>query len=76
MSVTRSFRGLCVCLTLTAPLAIRADAALAQDAAATQARIAALKQSLADGQKRLRQYEWIETTAMVVANSGHRPLAR
>jgi len=64
MSVTRSFRGLCVCLTLTAPLATRADAALAQDAAATQARIAALKQSLADSQKRLRQYEWIETTVV------------
>jgi hypothetical protein len=38
--------------------------------------VAALKQNLAESQKRLRQYEWIETTAMVVANSGHRPLAR
>ena len=64
MSLTRSFRGLCVCLALTAPLAIRAGAALGQDAAAAQARIAALKQSLQDSQKRLRQYEWTETTVV------------
>jgi len=64
MSLTRSFRGLCVCLALTAPLAIRAGAAPGQDAAAAQARIAALKQSLQDSQTRLRQYEWTETTVV------------
>jgi len=64
MSFTGSFRGLCVCLTLTAPLAVRAGAAPGQDAAAAQERIAALKQSLQDSQKRLRQYEWTETTVV------------
>ena len=41
--------------------------ALAQDkpgGAAAQERIAALKQSLAQSQQRLRQYEWIETTVV------------
>lgn len=36
----------------------------AQDASSTEARVAALKQSLQENQARLRQYEWIETTTL------------
>jgi hypothetical protein len=39
---------------------------LGQAGQASQDRIAALKQSLAIGQKQLRQYEWIETTVISV----------
>jgi hypothetical protein len=38
--------------------------AVAQDAPAPDQMVAALKQNLAESQKRLRQYEWIETTAI------------
>jgi hypothetical protein len=60
-------------VSIGAPLVVRADVtsfdslALAQDkpgGAAAQERIAALKQSLAQSQQRLRQYEWIETTVV------------
>jgi hypothetical protein len=59
-------------VAIGAPLVVRADVtpfdslALAQDKpeAAAQERIAALKQSLAQSQQRLRQYEWIETTVV------------
>ena len=36
----------------------------AQAPASPDQLVAALKQNLADGQKKLRQYEWIETTAI------------
>lgn len=57
------FRTLFVCLVaaavLTTGLSLRAAGFAAQ---ANADRVAALKQSLAENQKRLRQYEWIETT--------------
>jgi hypothetical protein len=37
---------------------------VAQSPAGAEERVAALKQSLADSQKRIRQYEWVETTAI------------
>jgi hypothetical protein len=57
-----------VLLTLTAvlgaALAGRADSAPPQGGPPPEERIAALKQSLQESQKQLRQYEWIETTIM------------
>jgi hypothetical protein len=41
-----------------------AEGALAQDKAAMQEKVAAVKQSLAANQKALMQYSWIETTAI------------
>jgi hypothetical protein len=47
---------------MTAPVAGTSPAA--QAAQTPEARVAALKQSLAEGQAKLRQYEWIETTTI------------
>ena len=49
---------------VAAALAVRAESPPRQDAPSPDERIAALKQSLQDSQKRLRQYEWIETTVV------------
>jgi hypothetical protein len=43
-----------------------AAAAMAQSAAGADQVVAALKQNLAESQKRLRQYEWIETTTITL----------
>jgi hypothetical protein len=48
---------------VAASLLLAADAA-AQSAPASDQLVAALKQNLAESQKRLRQYEWIETTTI------------
>ena len=49
---------------LTAALATSALPGSAQAPAGPDQMVAALKQNLAESQKRLRQYEWIETTSV------------
>jgi hypothetical protein len=58
--VTRTFLACIAAVTVLAGRApLRADEPAVQ---ATPDRVAAFKQALAENQKRLRQYEWIETT--------------
>ena len=51
-------------VTLGAALVVGADQPAQQGGGAAQERVAALKQSLAQSQQKLRQYEWIETTVV------------
>ena len=51
-----------VLVIVVAGLMLSAGALLAQTAPTPADRIAALKQNLAESQKQLRQYEWVETT--------------
>lgn len=51
-------------VTLALSSLLLAAAAMAQSAAGADQVVAALKQNLAESQKRLRQYEWIETTTI------------
>lgn len=53
-------------VALCGGLLMAATPIVAQDAASLQERVAALKQSMAESQKRLRQYEWIETTVITI----------
>ena len=65
MIVSKSFVG--VALGIAGLLAAWPGGALtAQAPASPDQLVAALKQNLADGQKQLRQYEWIETTSIAL----------
>ena len=59
---TRAF--LMLTAMVAAVLAVRAASPPQQSGPAPEERIAALKQSLQESQKQLRQYEWIETTVV------------
>jgi hypothetical protein len=65
MIVWRSFVGVAV-VTAGVLVAGSGRVVTAQAPASPDQLVAALKQNLADGQKRLRQYEWIETTTIAL----------
>src|SRR5688572_26856293 len=51
-------------ITLGMVMSLSLDRGAAQAPPSPDQMVAALKQNLAESQKRLRQYEWIETTAL------------